>query len=166
MAVSAMSLALVLALPSVSYGERRRRLPAQPGLYFAIRKSAKVIYIGMSTKSIRSRWIGDCNVGYAIHRKEIDPADIRVAYLVYDDISGLKDEEREAIREFSPVLNYSHVPGAYERDRRRRVEECPYINCHDHFHEREPQKEPPTQWGPCDCSISKCAIYPNLTPPA
>lgn len=154
----------VLALPSVPYPDRRVRLPARPGLYFAIRGDTEILYIGMSRKSIRGRWkAGFHDGGCQIEKRDLC-ADTRIAYIVYDDTTTLVDDEKAAIRTFMPLFNVSHVPGGYARLARRDAEECRYINCHDHFHERVPQKDPPTEWGPCDCGTPVCEIYPRPTP--
>lgn len=153
----------VLALPSVPYAERGVRLPDRPGLYFVIRDCQEVMYIGMSQKSIQRRWKTWHQVVYDVEKSGILDR-TRIAYIVYSDAARVVQDEKAAIREFRPPLNYSHVPGAYERDWRKRSEECPYINCHDHFHETIPQREPPTALGPCDCSTPECAIYPDLQP--
>jgi hypothetical protein len=152
-------------LPSVAYAERRTRLPDSPGLYLAYRDGPEILYIGMSRKSIRGRWKAGFHDGASHIRNRGLEDQVRIAYILYSDTSSLVEDEKAAIREFRPIFNYSHVPGAYERDQRRRTEECPYINCHDHFHETIPQKEPPTEWGPCDCHTSKCAIYSELIRP-
>lgn len=154
----------VLALPSVPYVERRARLPDRTGLYFAIGKDSEILYIGMSRHSIRRRWKSSYHDGACkIERRNLCDG-TRIAYIVYTDTVRVVEDEKAALREFRPTFNYSHVPGAYERDYRRRAEECRYINCHDHFHETIPQRETPTEWGPCDCHTPECAIYPELKP--
>lgn len=150
----------VFALPSVPYADRRKKLPDRPGLYFALRGD-DVLYIGMSRKSIRGRWKAGFHDGACqIEKRGLDVG-ARIAYIVYDNPEAVIEDEKAAIRAFSPLFNYSHVPGAYERDWRRRSEECRYINCHDHFHEKIPQKEPPTEWDDCDCDTPTCEIYPG-----
>jgi hypothetical protein len=151
----------VLALPAVPYADRRHRLPDRPGLYFVIRDGQEVMYIGMSRRSILRRWKTWHQVVYDVENSGITDR-TRIAYIVYSDADRVVKDEKAAIREFRPPFNYSHVPGAYERDYRRRAEECPYINCHDHFHETIPQREPPTA---CDCHTPECVIYPGLKPP-
>jgi hypothetical protein len=156
----------VLALPSVDYTERRVRLPDRPGLYFAIGKNSEILYIGMSRHSIRGRWKASFHDGACQIEKRGLEDQARIAYIVYADTVRLVEDEKAAIRTFSPTFNYSHVPGAYERAYRRRAEECRYINCHEHYHETIPQLAPPTDWDVCDCGTPECALYPGLKRPA
>lgn len=117
-----MSFRLIQALPSVAYADRRELLPNAPGLYFAVRDGEEVVYVGMSTKSIRGRWKasfhdGDCKITRSGMRSRI-----RIAYLVYQDTSGLAEDEKAAIREFYPIFNHRHVRGAHERMLRMQAE--------------------------------------------
>lgn len=122
------------------------------------------MYIGMSRKSIRGRWKAGFHDGACQIENRGLEVGARIAYIVYSDPTSVPEDEKAAIRHFSPTYNYSHVPGAFERDKRRRAEECRYINCHNHFHETIPQKEPPTEVGDCDCGTVECELYPGVTP--
>lgn len=147
----------VLALPSVPFTERTRRLPEQPGLYFAILDDSEILYIGMSRKSIRQRWRTWHIAVVHVNRYAMDGR-VRIAYVVYRDVDRLKDDEKAALREFRPSLNLKDVPGAHERDRQRDAEACRWVDCDQHDHDRWPPSEPPTQVRPCMCVVHRsCA---------
>ena len=138
----------VFALPSVAYEDRHARLPDRPGLYFAIRadgEGREILYVGLSKKSIRRRWKGWHSATCAIDKRNLGDQ-VRIAYVVYDDTSRLVADERAALREFAPTFNYSHVPGAFERMKKRMAEECEYIGCKFHEHDRWPAVNPTTPW--------------------
>jgi hypothetical protein len=131
-----MTLEDVLSLPSIPYAEKRS-LPDLPGLYFVVRESAEVMYVGMSRKSLRRRWLTWHAVVYSIRDAGI--ADVsRIAYLLCDDVESLAFAERDAIRTFSPLFNSNHVPGAYERDKRLSAERCDRGKYCWHWHADEP----------------------------
>lgn len=124
----------VLALPSIPYAHRRR-LPPTPGLYFAIADGREVVYIGLSTTSIRGRWLQHSRQA-SIRRR----GDITIAYLEMDDIPALKTAERLAIRSIQPALNFNYVPGALDRAHQRDAEACTSPVCDWHDHARWPRK--------------------------
>jgi hypothetical protein len=157
----------VLALPSVPYPERTKRLPDQPGLYFVIRGS-ELLYIGMSKKSIRRRWKTWHLAATYIEKRGLAD-DVRVAFIVYRDAGVLAADEKAVIREVRPEWNSAHVPGALERDQQRAAEECEWIDCDEHWHSRWPPKKPPTKVRPCLCAVhAHCAAsgYADRRPPS
>jgi hypothetical protein len=132
----------LLMLPSVAYKDRRTALPETPGLYFAIR-GREVLYIGMSRKSIRSRWQAVAQAGQAqIERRGLQD-EVRIAYIIYRDPEAVVDDEKQAIRTFRPTFNFNHVPGALERVHQRNAEECDRLDCRWHDHDRWPRKQAP-----------------------
>lgn len=135
----------VLALPSVSYTERRSRLPDRPGLYFAIRDDSEIVYIGMARKSILRRWKNWHSAATSIENDGVSDQ-VRIAYILYDDVVRLAEDERAAIRQFSPRYNYSHVPGAFVRMQQRMAEACRYIDCRFHDHIKWPAQQPTEPW--------------------
>lgn len=153
-------LARVPSLPSVAYADRRTLLPNKPGLYIAYREGPELLYIGMSTKSIRGRWKAGFHDGAAQIEKRGLQGQTRIAYIVYSDAASVVEDEKAAIRTFSPTYNYSHVPGAFEREMRRREEECRYINCHSHLHSTVAPLGPLTDLDVCDCGTPVCELYP------
>lgn len=148
----------VLALPSVAYADRRRLLPEVPGLYFAIRNSREVLYIGMASKSIRGRWKTWHLAVCEIDKRRLGDQ-VRIAYLTYSDTKALAEDEKRAIRDFRPTFNSSHVPGALERQQQRAAEECRVIDCDMHRHDKWSPNEPPTEVRPCHCIVhANCAV--------
>lgn len=104
-----MSMALVLAMPSVPYARRRDLLPNRPGLYFVVRDRTEVMYIGMSRKSILRRWMFGHHVAYDIQNSGLTER-AEIAYVVYDDVSRIGRDELAAIHEFRPPWNDGHIP--------------------------------------------------------
>lgn len=142
----------VLALPSVAFADRTKRLPERPGLYFAIKDDAEILYIGMSRKSIRQRWkTWHSVVNHVTHRGMADR--VRIAFVLYSDTERLKADEKAAIREFRPLLNFEHVPGALDRQQQMAAEECEWIDCEQHDHRKWPPLTPPTKTRPCVCLV-------------
>jgi hypothetical protein len=150
-------LARVLALPSVPFTERTKRLPERPGLYFAIGDDSEILYIGMSRKSIRQRWKTWHSAVNHVRKQGLEDR-VRIAFVLYQDTERLKEDEKAALREFRPILNSSGVPGYLERDQQIAAEACEWIDCEEHWHHRWPPKKPPTKTRPCECHIHKsCA---------
>lgn len=96
----------VFLLPSVPY-TRRGRLPAAPGIYFAVIDDDYVAYVGISTTSLRQRWAGH-NRKHSIR----ELGTVRIAFIATDDIAALRALEREAIVALTPPLNVQHIPKA------------------------------------------------------
>lgn len=144
----------VLALPSVAFTERTKRLPDEPGLYFAISDESEILYIGMSRKSIRRRWKTWHTAVNHVNKHGLQDR-VRIAFVLYRDTSRLKDDESAALREFRPVLNSSGVPGYLERDQRMAAEACEWIDCEEHWHHKWAPLKPPTKTRPCVCIVHK-----------
>lgn len=144
----------VLSLPSVPFTDRTKRLPEHPGLYFAIKDDAEILYIGMSRKSIRQRWKTWHLAVVRIQQQGIEDR-VRIAFVLYRDIERLKSDEKAALREFRPALNSLYVPGYLERDQRQSAESCRWIDCGEHNHTKWPPLEPPTETRPCVCVVHK-----------
>lgn len=152
MATSLTPLERVLALPSVPFTVRTKRLPESPGLYFAIRDDEEVLYIGMSQKSIRQRWKTWHTAVNHVNEHRLQDR-VRIAFVLYRDTARLKEDERSALREFRPILNSSGVPGALERQQRMAAEACEWIDCEEHWHHRWAPLKPPTKTRPCYCIV-------------
>jgi hypothetical protein len=142
----------VLVLPSVPFVDRTKRLPEQPGLYFAISDDSEVLYIGMSRKSIRQRWKTWHTAVNHVVKTGIEDR-VRIAFVLYGDTDRLKEDEKTALREFRPLLNSMGVPGALERQQQMAAEACEWIDCEEHWHHRWPPLKPPTKSRPCVCII-------------
>jgi hypothetical protein len=142
----------VLALPSVPFAERTKRLPDRPGLYFAIGDDSEILYVGMSRKSIRQRWKTWHGAAIQIAKEGLE-ARVRIAFVVYRDIDAVRHDERAAIREFRPAMNLTGFPGVLERQQQKAAEECEWIDCDEHSHHRWPPRTTPTKSRPCVCIV-------------
>lgn len=91
----------ILALPYVSALEAKK-LPQSPGVYCLIFGRTEVVYVGMTTRSIRARW--QCH-----HKRKAILALGNMTIAVIQD-GPLADIERETIRELTPWFNYRDVP--------------------------------------------------------
>lgn len=159
-------LARALALPSVPFTERSKRLPDQPGLYFAIQDDSEVLYIGMSAKSILRRCGTPSSAAGHVTRHDLEGR-VRIAFITYRDTGRLKDDERAALREFRPILNSAGVPGYLERDQKIAAESCEWVDCDEHWHDKWPPLKPPTKTRPCECHVHRsCSERAGQPPPA
>jgi hypothetical protein len=153
----------VLALPSVPFVARTKRLPNSPGLYFAISDDSEILYIGMSQKSIRQRWKTWHTAVNHVNKHGLQDR-VRIGFVLYSNIATLKDDERAALREFRPILNSSGVPGYLERDQRMAAEACEWIDCEEHWHHKWAPLKPPTKIRPCYCIVHTNCENSRLTP--
>lgn len=87
------------ALPFV-LASQKSKLPACPGIYFAIGGPRTILYIG-SAKNIRNRWRNH-NVYIFLAMAMVDA---RIAYVTAQDAGRLHIFEEELIKHFKPVLN-------------------------------------------------------------
>ena len=86
----------ILSLPYVSLRDPKR-IPTMPGVYCVIHKREEVIYVGMTTRSIRQR--------LARHHKQVSfdgLDDLTVAVILNGDAAEI---ERAAIAALAPRLN-------------------------------------------------------------
>lgn len=89
----------VLALPSVSYAEKRH-LPDEPGIYFVLTSSDQVVYAGSANYSLRQRW-KQHNETRVIRVCQT----VRIAYVVCDHYWRRRMAERFAVSSLQPALN-------------------------------------------------------------
>lgn len=90
-------------LPSVSFAERKGRLPNTPGIYFVLSTEGAVLYIGRA-KQMRNRWCRH----HASARMVAEAATI--AWLTADDHYLLYQMEDACIEHFHPSLNQVPKP--------------------------------------------------------
>ncbi len=83
--------------------EERSQLPESSGVYFVVDDKGIVKYIGRA-KNLNFRWIQHHRIPQL---KAMDS--IKIAYLVVDDLSLLKEIEKALIEWFNPELNNSAV---------------------------------------------------------
>ncbi len=88
----------ILALPSVTYGQRRD-LPDCSGVYFAVIDQESLAYVG-STGSLRDRW--RC---HDKRRELLAMGELQVHYVVCPDDFPSNFIEQDVIEAFSPPLN-------------------------------------------------------------
>jgi hypothetical protein len=98
--MAALTLEQILALPYVTDAERLS-LPRMAGLYCAVINRQTVGYVGVTTASLRQRWMSH-------HRRRplLALGDVTIAYL---EGNGLADTERDTIAALAPRLNVRDV---------------------------------------------------------
>lgn len=93
----------LLELPHVPL-QRRRELPNQPRIYFALSKENEVLYIG-KTQNIKQRWMQ----GHDRYPLFEYIGDVRLAWLIVGDAGLLTEIELACIRYFRPRFNNQHI---------------------------------------------------------
>ena len=91
-------------LPKVKLTEKNH-LPDSPGIYF-VAWSGRLQYIGIATKSLKSRWMSHHRYNQA-YEESFNSAEIH--YSRSED-SLLKEAERWLIKTLRPLLNQTRVP--------------------------------------------------------
>ena len=101
-----MPLPLILwLLPSMSAADYEQFPADRSGVYFVRGPMGRVLYVGITTQSFRSRWARHHRLGQAI------AADASVSFWAVDcSESQLRALERRAIARYQPPWNDSPVP--------------------------------------------------------
>ena len=101
------------SLPSVPLAEKDK-LPASPGIYFAIDSFSTIQYIGLSV-NVKHRW-GQ----HHRYKQLLSLGGIKLAWLIVDNIALLSEIEKALIAHFKPVLNNEFISSTY-RTRQSRL---------------------------------------------